>query len=57
MDTSKQGTIAGYDTRANQTITNTVEKGKIIGRLSVIVAPGKKGDIVVREGEESEKSL
>jgi len=33
------------------------EKPKIIGRLSVIVAPGKRGDIVVRQGEESSKQL
>jgi hypothetical protein len=28
------------------------KKAKILVRLSIIVAPGKKGDIIVREGEE-----
>jgi len=49
------GNIAGYDTATNMTILSVAEKPKIIGRLSVIVAPGKRGDIVVRQGEESAK--
>lgn len=33
-------------------------KGRVIGRLSVIVAPGKRGDIVVRATDlEKEKGL
>lgn len=48
---STNQTIAGYDTQTNQSIINKKQKPKIIGRLSMIVAPGKKGEIVVREGE------
>lgn len=29
----------------------------IIGRLSVLVAPGKKGEIIVREGEQTDQGL
>lgn len=33
------------------------EVRRIIGRLSVLVAPGKKGEIIVREGEQSDQAL
>lgn len=44
-----------------QASINTAEKSaaakKVIGRLSVIVAPGKRGEIVVRDGEQGDKML
>jgi hypothetical protein len=52
---STNQTIGGYDTQTNQSIMTKKQKPKIIGRLSMIVAPGKKGEIVVREGETGSK--
>ena len=45
-----------YETATGQ--QREENKGKVVGRLSVIVAPGKRGDIVVRETDlEKEKGL
>jgi hypothetical protein len=35
----------------------SLEARKIIAKLSIIVAPNKRGDIVVREGQENESSV
>ena len=34
-----------------------IQERKILAKLSVIVAPNRKGEIVVREGDESDKKL
>lgn len=43
--------------QTNQTDGKEVRRPQILGRLSIVVAPYKTGDIVVREGQEDEKSL
>ena len=51
-----QQSIRTYETAAG--CAREENKGKVVGRLSVIVAPRKRGDIVVRETDlEKEKGL
>ena len=33
------------------------KKGQVISKLSVIVAPNRSGDIIVREGQDDERNL
>ena len=49
MEKAPQPNEANYGTQGS--------KAKVIGQLSIEVAPYKRGDIVVREGQEDDRSL